>query len=59
MIREALKTKQKLINDRLAVLLKADRVEHKTLYDAMNYSLLAGASESAPFFSLRCWTFWV
>ena len=52
MIREALKTKQKLINDRLAVLLKADRVEHKTLYDAMNYSLLAGGKRIRPFLFL-------
>lgn len=52
MIREVLKAKQKLINDRLAVLLKSDRLEHKTLYDAMNYSLLAGGKRIRPFLFL-------
>ena len=52
MIQEILKEKQKLINHRLAVLLKADRVEHATLYSAMNYSLLAGGKRIRPFIFL-------
>ena len=52
MIQEILKEKQKLINHRLAVLLKADRVEHETLYSAMNYSLLAGGKRIRPFLFL-------
>ena len=52
MIQEILKEKQKLINHRLAVLLKADRVEHETLYSAMNYSLLAGGKRIRPFIFL-------
>ena len=52
MIQEILKEKQKLINHRLGVLLKADRVEHETLYSAMNYSLLAGGKRIRPFLFL-------
>lgn len=52
MIQEILKEKQKLINHRLALLLKADRVEHETLYSAMNYSLLAGGKRIRPFLFL-------
>lgn len=57
MIQEILKEKQKLINHRLAVLLKADRVEHETLYNAMNYSLLAGGKRIRPFLFSRYWIY--
>lgn len=52
MIREMLKEKQEIINHRLGELLVPDRKEHKTLYDAMNYSLLAGGKRIRPFLLL-------
>lgn len=48
MIRELMKSKKSLIDQRLKSLLKADRAEHKTLFDAMNYSLLAGGKRIRP-----------
>lgn len=52
MIREMLKEKQEIINHRLGELLVPDRKEHKTLYDAMNYSLMAGGKRIRPFLLL-------
>lgn len=52
MIKDLLQMKQKLINDRLSCLLKADIREHETLYASMNYSLLAGGKRIRPFLFL-------
>ena len=48
MIQELMQSKKNLIDERLISLLKADRMEHQTLFNAMNYSLLAGGKRIRP-----------
>ena len=48
MIQELMQKKKNLIDERLKSLLKADRMEHQTLFNAMNYSLLAGGKRIRP-----------
>lgn len=48
MIQDILAQKRKLINDRLSGLLKPERHEHRKLFDAMKYSLLAGGKRVRP-----------
>ena len=48
MIETILKKKQKIINEALKTLLVPDRPETVLLYEAMNYSLLAGGKRIRP-----------
>lgn len=49
MLKDVLLAKQKEINERLETPLVSDLSAHQKLFDAMNYSLSAGGSVSAPF----------
>lgn len=48
MIEEILHEKKKQIEQRLEKLLKTEQGAHRTLYNAMNYSLLAGGKRIRP-----------
>ena len=48
MVRDILKEKKDIIEERLSWLLTADILEHRRLYEAMNYSLLAGGKRIRP-----------
>ena len=47
-VQNVLKEKQKIINEHLSALLVSDSPSHHTLYQAMNYSLLAGGKRIRP-----------
>lgn len=48
MIQDILKEKKEIIEKALKTLLVSDRTEHDVLYEAMNYSLLAGGKRIRP-----------